>query len=110
MNDNKLQQKINIAMFRKNISSIHSLKDIYKNLSGEYDLKNIDIDILLETKKVFEWILEHPEYNYTQFSDYEYSNEILYNYFKIYYQDILYRLDKYFKEDYIIKYSDFNNE
>ena len=46
------------------------------------DISKTNIDNLLETKKVFEWILKHPEYDYKRFIESDYSNEILYNYFK----------------------------
>jgi len=109
MDEKILLHKISGAMFRRNISNIHSHRDMYKDINYR-DISKTDIDNLLESKKVFEWILEHPEYNYTQFSDYDYPNDILYNYFKIYYEYIIYTLDRYFKEDYIIKYSDFIDE
>ncbi|MFN4362477.1 hypothetical protein [Chryseobacterium hispalense] len=62
----------------------------------------------MKKKEIFEWIIQHPEYDYKGLLESHYSNEELFRFFKIYYEDILYVLDRYFKEDYIIKYSDFD--
>jgi len=109
MDEKILLYKIDGSMFRRNIRNIHSLKDMYKNMTADCDISNIKIDNFLETKRVFEWILEHPEYDYKTLIESDYSNEMLYNYFKIYYEDIIFTLDKYFSGDYLIRLSEIEN-
>lgn len=95
------------AIWRQRISQIYTLKDIYKHINYR-DISSINIDGVLKKKEIFEWIIQHPEYNYRGLLESHYSNEELFRFFKIYYEDILYVLDRYFKEDFIIKYSDFD--
>lgn len=97
------------AIWRQRISQIYEHKDMYKHISSK-DVSSMNIDGVLKKKEIFEWIIKHPEYNYKGLLESHYSNEELFRFFKIYHEDILYMLDRYFKEDYIIKYSDFDEE
>ncbi|WBX76586.1 hypothetical protein PG911_18540 [Tenacibaculum ovolyticum] len=73
------------------------------------------MDVIKEQKEVFEWILAHPNYDFNALFDnyyleherYGYTNDEFYEYFKVYYDDLLFTLDKYSKKEFIIKLEDF---
>jgi hypothetical protein len=94
-----------ILCFKK-VKTIFNLKDLNKN---ESDISSLKLDITLKIKKTLEWVLENPEFDYKTLLDSSYSNEELLRFFKIYYEDVLFKLDRYFNGHYIIKPSDFNN-
>jgi len=79
---------------------------MYKDMTGDSDLSNLKIDIVLKNKEIFEWIIQHPEYDYKELLESPYSNEELFSFFKIYYEDITYTLNKYFSGDYVIRVSE----
>jgi hypothetical protein len=107
MDDKPILDATHAAIWRQRISQIYEHKDMYKHISSK-DVSSMNIDGVLKKKEIFEWIIQHPEYDYKGLLESHYSNEELFRFFKIYYEDILYVLDRYFKEDYIIKYSDFD--
>lgn len=90
----------------KKISQIYTLKDIYKDIIADCDLSNIELDKFIKNKEVFEWIIEHPEFDYKGLLESHYSNDELFRFFKIYYESIIFKLDKYFRGDFIIKLSE----
>ncbi|WEK69023.1 MAG: hypothetical protein P0Y62_14355 [Candidatus Chryseobacterium colombiense] len=106
MEDKIISDAIHAAISRKRLSQIYTHRDMYKNINYR-DISDINIDGVLKSKKIFEWIIEHPNYDYKGLLESHYSNEELFRFFKIYYEDIIYTLNRFFKEDYIIKYSDF---
>lgn len=55
------------AVWRKRISLIYTHKDLYANIIGDINLTNLNVDIVLRNKEVFEWIIQHPEYDYKGF-------------------------------------------
>lgn len=109
MEDRLILDVIHAAVWRKRISQIYTHKDMYKLVTGDIDLTNLKIDIVLRNKEVFEWIIEHPEYDYKSLLESHYSNEELFRFFKIYYEDIIYTLNKYFSGDYLIRLSEIEN-
>lgn len=109
MEDKLILDATHAAIWRQRISQIYEHKDMYKHINFR-DISNINIEGVLKKKEIFEWIIEHPEYDYKKLLESHYNNEELFRFFKIYYEDILYTLDRYFKEDYIIRLSDFDNE
>jgi hypothetical protein len=50
-----------------------------------------------------EWILDNPSYNFNGLFNTHYSNTELYNYFEVYYQDLVFILDNYNKKNFLIK-------
>lgn len=106
MEDKLILDVIHAAVWRKRVSQIFTLKDIYKNVQEDVDLTNLQIDVVLRNKEVFEWILQHPEFDYKGLLESHYSNEELFRFFKIYYESIIFKLDKYFRGDFIIKLSE----
>ncbi|MDQ0783950.1 hypothetical protein [Chryseobacterium sp. W4I1] len=94
-----------VLHFQK-VSQIYTHRDIYKYVVADIDLSNLKIDIVLRNKEVFEWVIQHPEYDYKSLLESSYSNEELFRFFKIYYKDIIFKLDKYFSENYLIKLSE----
>ncbi|AZB31174.1 MULTISPECIES: hypothetical protein [Chryseobacterium] len=97
------------AVWRKKIREIFTLKDMYKDMTGDSDLSNLKIDIVLKNKEIFEWIIQHPEYDYKELLESPYSNEELFRFFKIYYESIIFKLNKYFSGDYTIRLSEIEN-
>ncbi len=108
MEDKLILDATYAAIWRQRVSQIYTHKDLYKHINFR-DISNINIDGVLKRKEIFEWIIQHPEYDYKSLLDSKNSNEDLFRFFKIYYQDILYILDRHFKEYCIIKYSDFDD-
>lgn len=94
-----------VLHFQK-VSQIYTHRDMYKYVVADIDLSNLKIDIVLRNKEVFEWVIQHPEYDYTGLLESSYSNEELFRFFKIYYKDIIFKLNKYFSEDYLIRLSE----
>ncbi len=108
--ENKLiLEAIHGAVWRKKISQIYTLKDIYKDMIADCDLSNIELDKFIKNKEVFEWIIEHPEYDYKGLLESHYSNEELFRFFKIYYENLIFILNKYFSGDYVIRISEIEN-
>jgi len=115
MEEQQLNDAIHGAIFERNIRKYKEIKDFYKEINFS-DLSNIKIEILNDKIKVFEWILANPEYDFNALFDsyylehekYGYTNEELYKYFEIYYEDLLFTLDRYKRKEYIIKLDDYN--
>ncbi|MFN4362476.1 hypothetical protein [Chryseobacterium hispalense] len=97
---------IHAAVWRRPVKHIHTLKDMYKGIQEDIDLTNLKIDFVLNDKKIFEWIIEHPEYDYKGLLESPYSNEELFRFFKIHYEYIIYTLNKYLSGDYLIRLSE----
>jgi len=104
-----LWEETHAAVWRRPIKDIFTLKDMYKNVTEDIDISQIDIDYHLNAKKSFEWIIENPNYDYKELLESPYSNEELFRFFKIYYEDIIYTLNKYFSGDYVIRLSEIKN-
>lgn len=102
-------EETHAAVWRRAIKNIYTLKDMFKNVSEDIDISNIDIDYHLNAKQVFEWIIAHPEYNYKGLLESNYNNEELLRFFKIYYEYIIFRLEKYLNGDYLITLSEIEN-
>jgi len=100
---------IHAAVWRRPVKHIFTLKDMYQSAQEDIDLTNLNIDFVLNDKKVFEWIIDHPEYDYKGLLESPYSNEELFRFFKIHYEYIIYTLNKYFSEDYTIRLSEIEN-
>lgn len=110
MMDQKLiLDAIHAAVWRKRVSQIYTHKDMYKFVTGDIDLSNLKIDIVLKNKEIFEWIIKHPEYDYKGLLESPNTNEDLFRFFTIYYEDILFKLNKYLSGDYLIKLSEIEN-
>jgi len=97
------------AIFNKDVKGIKEVKDFFKNSNG--DISKLDFKIIKEQKEVFEWIFEHPNYDFNGlFDNYFaqfYSNKELLDYFKIYYKRVLFLEKKYSKKEFFIKPEDF---
>lgn len=109
MEDKLILDAIHAAVWRKRISQISTHKDLYANIIEDIDLTNLNVDIVLRNKEVFEWIIQHPEYDYKGLLESRNSNEELFRFFKIYYEDIIYTLNKYFSGDCVIRLSEIEN-
>jgi len=105
METKELDEILHGILCFKKVKTIFNLKDLNKN---ESDISNLKLDITLKIKKTLEWVLENPEYDYKGLLESPYSNEELFRFFKIYYEDVIFKLNKYFSGDYIIKPSDFD--
>lgn len=97
-----------ILCFKK-VKQIYTHKDLYKSVTRDIDLTKLKIDVTLRHKEVLEWVLQHPEYDYKELLESLYSNEELFRFFKVSYEDTLFKLNKYFSGDYIIKLSEIEN-
>ena len=110
MEEKRLIEAIHGAIFNKDVKGIKDVKDFYKHATNDIDISKLKLDIIKEQKEVFEWILQHPEYNFNAlFEGYYipfYSNKELFNYFNVYYQKIVFTLDKYNKKEFVIKLKD----
>lgn len=107
MEQKRIINAIHAAVLNRNIKNIKSIGDFYKDASGDIDISNLRLDVVNEHKEVFEWILDNPNYNFNGLFDTQFSNNELYNYFTIYYQDLLFKLDKFSKKEFFIKPSSF---
>ncbi|VXB82615.1 conserved hypothetical protein [Flavobacterium sp. 9AF] len=110
MEEKKLETAIHNAIFNKDVKGIKKIKDFYKDAIEDIDLSNLKIDYIEDQKVVFEWILENPDYNFNAlfdgyFSQF-YTNQELYDYFKVYTKKLIFMLEKYNKKDYLIKISE----
>lgn len=114
METKKLNEAIHAAIFGKNIRQYKEVKDFYKDAISDIDISNLKINIVKEEKEIFEWILDHPDYDFNALFDnyylkkemYNYTNEEFYEYFKVYYKTLIFKLEKYNKKDYLIKLSE----
>lgn len=114
MEEERLNEAIHGAIFSKNIRKYKEVKDFYKEIDS-VDISNVKLDIVNEQKEVFEWVLANPNYDFNALFDnyylehekYGFTNEEFYDYFKIYYNDLLFILDKHSKKEFIIKIEDF---
>lgn len=110
MEEKKLIDAIHGAIFNKDVKRIKEIKDFFKDINFS-DLSKMDIKIATENKEIFEWILNHPDYDFNSLFDnyYKkyYSNQELYEYFKVYYKKTVFIIEKYNKKQFIIKPSDF---
>lgn len=97
-----------ILYFRK-VKQIYTHKDMYKFITADVDLSNLKIDIVLRNKKIIEWVMQHPEYDYKRLLESPYNNDELFRFFTIYYEDIIFKLNKYFSGDYLIRLSEIEN-
>lgn len=106
MDEILLEDVLHSALCFRKVKQIYTHKDMYKFITADIDLSNLKIDIVLKNKEVFEWVKQHPEYDYKKLLKSPYSNEELFRFFNIYYEDIIFKLNKYFSEDYLIKLSE----
>jgi hypothetical protein len=93
MEEKKISIAIIAAIYGKNIRNIKTVKDLYKDATGNIDISNIKHNILLEHKKIFEWILNNPSYDFNSLFETGFTNEELLKFFKVYYQNILSLID-----------------
>ncbi len=107
----RLENAIHGAIFNKNVKGIKKVKDFYKDATADIDISGLRINVINEQIVVFKWILEHPDYDFNSLFDgyfaQFYSNEELFNYFKVYFEDINFLLKRYKEKKFIIKLSDF---
>lgn len=106
MEEKRLSITIHGAVFNKNILKINSVKNFYTDIT-KVDISNMNMEIVNENKKVLEWILENPDYDFNSLFETHYTNQELFSYFKIYYQNLIYIINRYNKKDFIIKPDDF---
>jgi hypothetical protein len=110
METKRLENAIHGAIFNKNVKGIKKVKDFYKDATADIDISGLRINVVNEQIEVFKWILEHPDYDFISlFEGYFaqfYTNEELFSYFKVYYEDINFILKRYNEKKFIIKYSD----
>lgn len=110
METKRLENAIHGAIFNKNVKGIKEIKDFYKDIDYS-DSSKMDIKIINEQIEIFKWILEHPDYDFNSLFDgyfaQFYTNEELFNYFKVYYEKNIFLLKRYKEKKFIIKYSDF---
>lgn len=66
------------------------------------------MDVVNEQKEVFEWILANPDYDFNSLFEMRYTNKELYEYFKVYYERILFLIKKYNNKEYTITPEDFS--
>ncbi|WP_433626545.1 hypothetical protein [Chryseobacterium cucumeris] len=97
-----------VLCFQK-IKQIYTHKDMYRFTTADIDLSTLKVDIVLRNKEILEWVIQHPEYDYKKLLESPYSNDELFRFFKIYYEDIIFKLNKYFTEDYFIRLSEIEN-
>lgn len=109
MEDKLILDATHAAVWRKRVSQIYTHKDMYKFVTGDIDLSNLNIDIVLKNKEIFEWIVKHPEYDYKGLLESPNTNEDLFRFFTIYYEDLIFILNKYLSGDYIIRLSEIEN-
>jgi hypothetical protein len=106
----RLENAIHGAIFNKNVKGIKEVKDFYKDYNY-CDISSNDNNNLNNQIEVFEWILENPDYDFNSLFDgyfaQFYTNDELFNYFKVYHENILYKIKRYNEKKFIIKYSDF---
>ena len=106
MEENKILDAIHGATLNYSVRKIKELKDFYSDVTY-VSLKNLNLVKVKETKEVMEWILQHPNYDFNSLLPTIYSNEELYEYLKVYYENILFEIDCYNRGKFIIKPSDF---
>ena len=112
MEKQKLNEAIHKAVFGKNIKNIREIGDFYKDINLK-DISNLNHNVVNEQKEVFEWIFENPNYDFNGLFDnhylerYGFTNEEFLRYFKVYYDDLLFIIDKYNKKEFLIKSEDF---
>ncbi|KFF28052.1 hypothetical protein [Chryseobacterium vrystaatense] len=104
-----LWEETHAAVWRRPIKHIFTPKDMYEHVIEDIDISEMNIDYHLNAKQIFEWIMQNPEYDYKGLLESQYSNEELFRFFKIYYEYIIFRLDKYFNGDYLIRLSEIEN-
>ena len=115
MEAKRLNEVIHGAIFGKNIRDYKEVKDFYKDAISDVDISGLKINIISEEKEVLEWILDHPEFDFNSLFDnyylehesYSYKNEELLQYFKVYYETLIFKLNKYNKKEFLIKLSEF---
>lgn len=87
------------------LSKIKTLKDYYKTFTS-VDLINLDIDLFKNIIDEVEWALENPDYDFNSILETDYPNDMLYKWFKIYRQHLLFMIDKYNQGQFIITEDD----
>lgn len=87
------------------IREIKNLKD-YCSQFRSIDSSKLKIDIAFKTKEELEWALAHPEFDFTSLLPTEYTNSELYDFLKIYYEYILFSIEKYKKGEFVWTYKD----
>jgi len=107
MEEKRLINAIHGAIFRKDVKNIKSVKDFYQDATGDINISNIKLDVVNEHKEVLEWILEHPEYDFNSLYETHYTNQELNRYFKVYYDKLIYMINRHNNKNYIIKPTDF---
>jgi hypothetical protein len=101
--------EIHGATFNINIRKVKKVRDIYGDFTKlELTVKGFNNN--LKSKDVFEWILSNLDYDYKTLLETKYSNEELCSYFRIYYKNILFKIEKYLEGTYTLNPSDFDNE
>lgn len=114
MKKEQLIETLHSALFNRDIRKHLEVKDFYRMIDYA-DLTNLSKDEITKSIKVFKWVTKNPNYNFNQlFENYYlekhgYTNDELYSYFKLYLENLELSLDKYIKNEFVIRFSDFEN-
>ena len=110
--EQQLIETLHLALHNSNIREFSEIKDFYKNI--EYrDLTKLSKSKISKSIKIFKWVVENPDYGFNQLFENYYENKFgytdndLYNYFKLYYKNLKFCLVKYERKEFIIRFSDF---
>lgn len=87
------------------LSRINNLKDYYKTIIKK-DIIDVDIKLIKNIIEEVDWAIENPNYDFNSILETDYSNKMLYDWFKIYKQNLLFIIDKFNQGQYVITADD----
>ncbi len=91
--------------FHLPLSKIKTLKDYYAHFNY-IDISKLKMDILIEKKAELEWAAKNPDFDFNSILKTDYTNEMLYNWLMIQYENTFFVLEKYQKEKFILTSDD----
>lgn len=106
----KIEKAMHFATFGKNISRLKEVKDLYEDINY-LDLSQLNVEELEEEIEIFNFINSNQDFNFESLSSGYYSEnykiEELKRFCIIYAEDLKYQLENYQNENFILRYSDF---
>jgi hypothetical protein len=106
MKKEKISDLLHEITYRKKITSYKKISDFYID-KEECNISNINLNDIDNQKEIISWLLNNPDYDFKSVNYTEFNNSEIFNYLKVYYDDLLFILDKYKKKEFIIRYEDF---
>lgn len=112
----KIRKTLHGVLYNRNIVKIKEVKDFYDESIKKVDISKLNIELINEDIEVLVWIFSNPNYNLNEALDdyYEerfgFTNDDILQYLHVYYERILFLVDKFNNGKRELVYSDFSKD